>query len=221
MDERKVVEAWRMFRIQAELVNGTEKLAKLGYAVSIYGSARLPESSPHYQAARKTGALFARRGMAVITGGGPGIMEAANRGAHEAGGISVGLNITLPEEQSGNPYQTLSLDFRYFFVRKYMFVKHAVGFVIFPGGFGSMDELFEVLTLIQTEKVKPFPIVLYGKKFWEGMLEWMRQSMVAEHCLRDEELHLMHLVDTPEEVVDIIGQHYDALIAAETSTPGI
>lgn len=210
-----MIEAWRMFRIQAELVNGTEKLASLGHAVSIYGSARLREDSPYYQAAQQTSAMFAEKGLAVITGGGPGIMEAANRGAYEAGGVSVGLNITLPEEQIGNPYQSVSLGFRYFFVRKYMFVKHAVGFVIFPGGFGSMDELFEVLTLIQTEKVKPFPVVLYGTQFWKGLFDWICHSMIAENCLREDELNLMHLVDTPEQAVAIISQHYDRIISGE------
>ena len=199
MDEKKISEAWRVFRIQSELVDGIEKLAKLGNAVSIYGSARLREDSPYYQQAFELGRRLSLQNIAVITGGGPGIMEAANRGAMEGPGASVGLNITLPEEQVNNPYQDISLSFRYFFVRKFMFVKHAVGFVIFPGGFGTIDELFEALTLVQTNKVKPFPIVLVCKDYWEGLIDWMKKTMESSGCISKADRSLLHVVDTAEE----------------------
>ena len=171
MDNSKMAEAWRVMRIQSELVDGIEHLAKLGAAVTIFGSARLHEDDLHYQDAVRLGQLLAEAGLAVITGGGPGIMEAANRGAYQQGGHSLGLNITLPHEQSANRYQNTSLSFRYFFVRKMMFVKHAVGFAIYPGGFGTMDELFEALTLVQTGKAAKFPIVLVGKDYWSGLMD--------------------------------------------------
>jgi len=205
MYEGKMAEAWRVMRIQSELVDGTEKLIKLGPAVTIFGSARFPEQNPYYQGSRELAARFARAGLAVITGGGPGIMEAANRGAYENGGKSIGLNIQLPMEQSANEYQTISLDFRYFFVRKYLFLKHAVGFVIYPGGFGTMDELFEVLTLVQTRKTAAFPIVLVGKSYWQGLMDWIKTTMLTEHaCISPEDLDLFHVVDTEDEAARII-----------------
>jgi uncharacterized protein (TIGR00730 family) len=213
VDDRKVTEAWRVFRIQSELVDGIEKLAKLGNAVSIYGSARLREDNPYYQQAFELAKRLSQQDIAVITGGGPGIMEAANRGAMEGPGASVGLNITLPEEQVNNPYQDISLSFRYFFVRKFMFVKHAVGFVIFPGGFGTIDELFEALTLVQTNKVKPFPIVLMNNSYWEKMLEWMKTTMREAGCINDEDLKLLHVVDSPDEAAEIIIKHYHQRLA--------
>ncbi|MDY0007136.1 MAG: TIGR00730 family Rossman fold protein [Spongiibacteraceae bacterium] len=215
MDERKMVEAWRVMRIQAELVEGTEKLAKLGYAVSVYGSARLRDESPYYAQAQRLGRLISSRGIAVITGGGPGIMEAANLGALGGPARSVGLNIRLPEEQENNKYQDVSLSFRYFFVRKYMFVKHAVGFVIFPGGFGTMDELFEALTLVQTEKVKPFPIVLVGSEYWRGLLDWLQTMMLESRCISAKDMELVQLVDTVEDAVNIVYRHYCALTGLE------
>ncbi len=211
MDESKVIEAWRVLRIQSELVQGIEKLAKLGGAVSIYGSARLGPENEYYQHAQALAGLLAERNLAVISGGGPGIMEAANRGAHDKPGASVGLNITLPEEQTNNAYQDISINFRYFFVRKFMFVKHAVGFVIFPGGFGTMDELFEALTLVQTVKVQPFPIVLFGTSYWQGLLQWMRDTMLTNGCIGAKDLDLFHLVDTPADAAAIILRHYDNL----------
>ncbi len=211
MDESKVIEAWRVLRIQSELVQGIEKLAKLGSAVSIYGSARLGSDNEYYQHAQDLAGLLADRGLAIISGGGPGIMEAANRGARDKPGASVGLNITLPEEQTNNAYQDISINFRYFFVRKFMFVKHAVGFVIFPGGFGTMDELFEALTLVQTLKVQPFPIVLFGTGYWQGLVQWMRDTMLADGCIGNKDLDLFHLVDTPADAAAIVLRHYDSL----------
>lgn len=213
MDERKQAEAWRVLRIQAELVDGIEHLAKLGHAVSIYGSARLREDSPWYQQAETVGRMFSERGLAVITGGGPGIMEAANKGAFSGSAPSVGLNIKLPEEQAHNAYQDITLDFRYFFVRKFMFVKHAVGFVIFPGGYGTLDELFEALTLVQTEKVQPFPIVLYGSVYWQGLLDWLRDTMIEEGCIAEHDTDLLTIADTPDHAFEVVYRHYQQRLA--------
>lgn len=211
VDQSKVIEAWRVLRIQSELVQGIERLAKLGGAVSVYGSARLQPGTPYYQAAHDLAAAMAAQNIAVISGGGPGIMEAANRGAFEQEGASVGLNITLPEEQENNAYQNVSLEFRYFFVRKLMFVKHAIGFVIFPGGFGTMDELFEALTLVQTLKVEPFPIVLYGSEYWGGLVDWLKSTMLNEGCIGKEDLQLFKLVDDVDQAVKILMDHHDQL----------
>jgi uncharacterized protein (TIGR00730 family) len=194
---------WRVLRIMGEFVDGFDVLARVGLAVTVFGSARAQAGSLYYEAAREVGAGIARRGFAVITGGGPGIMEAANRGASEAGGLSIGCNIELPHEQSPNPYANLSIDFRYFFVRKTMFVKYSEAFVVFPGGFGTMDELFEALTLIQTGKVKRFPVVLYGSDYWSGLLEWIRDTLAAEGMVSDEDLALVQVVDTTDEVCAI------------------
>lgn len=207
MLDAKMPEAWRVLRIQSELVDGIEHLIDVQGAVTVFGGARFAEDSPYYEQARRLGQILAAEGIPVITGGGPGIMEAANRGAFEKGGASVGLNITLPQEQMANPYQNVSLTFRYFFVRKFLFVKNAVGFVIMPGGFGTMDELFEALTLVQTKKVEPFPIVLVGKSFWQGMVDWIRDAMVSHGCIIPAEMELFHLVDTVEEVRDILLSH--------------
>jgi uncharacterized protein (TIGR00730 family) len=207
MLEAKVHEAWRVLRIQSELVDGTDKLLKLGAAVTVFGGARLDSSNRYYREAQLLGKLLGEENIPVITGGGPGIMEGANRGCYGTPTPSLGLNIDLPFEQTPNPYQDIGLDFRYFFVRKYLFVKHAVGFVIFPGGFGTLDELFEALTLVQTLKVKPFPIVLVGRPFWQGLIEWMQDRMVAEGCLSAAELHLFELVDDANEAAQVILKH--------------
>jgi len=205
MHTDKIKEAWRVLRIQSELVDGIEHLAKLGPAVSIYGSARLKPESPYYQAAQELAYKLADSGLHIITGGGPGIMEAANRGGFEnPHGKSVGLNITLPMEQRANPHQDISLDFRYFFVRKLMFVKHAVAFVIFPGGYGTLDELFEALTLIQTEKINIFPVVLYGKDYWQGLYDWLINTVVASGCVDIKDMELFKIVDTVEEAEKIV-----------------
>lgn len=192
---------WRIFRIQAEIVDGFEALAKLGPAVAIFGSARIPQDDLYADAARETARLFAKLGLAIITGGGPGIMEAANQGAKQGGGVSVGCNIQLPMEQEPNPYLNVSLHFHYFFVRKLMLVKYAAAFVIFPGGFGTFDELFEALTLVQTGKMSHFPIVLYGTEYWKGMLEWIRQTVMAKGCVFPAEMDLIHVVDSPQDAV--------------------
>ncbi|MEH6556659.1 MAG: TIGR00730 family Rossman fold protein [Oceanicoccus sp.] len=218
MDERKMSEAWRVFRIQSELVDGIEHLAKLGYAVSVYGSSQLDGTSQYNQQAEELGRILASNGLAVITGGGPGIMEAANRGAFGEPGVSVGLNIDLAKEQTANEYQDISLDFRYFFVRKFLFVKHAVGFVIFPGGYGTMDELFEALTLVQTGKVDPFPIVLVGVKYWGGLIDWLQQTMLAEGCVTQGDMELFHLVDTPEEAAGIVLKHHSKVLQQAESS---
>src|SRR6266496_2435065 len=197
-------DTWRVFRIMGEFVEGFDELATLTRGVSIFGSARVQPDHPEYNAARETASLLAREGFAVITGGGPGIMEAANRGAFEAGGLSVGCNIELPFEQRSNPYLTRSLKFKYFFVRKMMFVKYSLGFIIFPGGFGTLDELFEALTLIQTRKIRNFPVVLFGSQYWNGLLNWIRHFAWKEGKVNDQDLKLLHVTDSPSEVVQIV-----------------
>ncbi len=195
---------WRVLRIQGEFVEGFDRLAGLGPAVTVFGSARTAPDHPWYRAAVETARLLAASGLVVITGGGPGIMEAGNRGAREAGGVSVGLGIELPFEQGINSYVDTAVNFRYFFVRKTMLVKYAQAFVIFPGGFGTLDELFESLTLIQTGKISHFPIVLYGKEYWDGLLEWVRNTMLAEGTISAEDLDLIAISDSPEEIRDIV-----------------
>src|SRR5437773_3159539 len=203
-DEFTHTDTWRVFRIMGEFVEGFDELATLTRGVSIFGSARSLASDGDYIAAQETAALLAHAGFSVITGGGPGIMEAANRGAFEANGVSVGCNIELPFEQKPNAYQTLSLKFKYFFVRKMMFVKYSLGFIIFPGGFGTLDELFEALTLIQTRKIRNFPVVLYGSSYWSGLLKWIRESALIQGKVSDIDLRLFHVTDSPAEVVKII-----------------
>jgi uncharacterized protein (TIGR00730 family) len=203
-DEFLHTDTWRVFRIMGEFVQGFEDLAHITNGVAIFGSARTPADDPEYQAAQETAVLLAKAGFSIITGGGPGIMEAANRGAFEAGGTSVGCNIELPHEQSSNRYLTLSLKFKYFFVRKMMFVKYSNAFVIFPGGFGTLDELFEALTLIQTRKIHDFPVVLYGSKYWQPMLEWLRGPMLNEAKIVEEDFRRLHLTDSPAEIVEIV-----------------
>jgi uncharacterized protein (TIGR00730 family) len=192
---------WRVLRILSEFVEGFDALAQIPPAISIFGSARIHEDDPMYQAAREVAAEIAAAGLAVITGGGPGIMEAANRGAHEAGGVSIGCNIELPFEQETNPYADITIDFEHFFVRKTMFVKYAEGFVVFPGGFGTLDELFESLTLIQTGKVVHFPVILFGSDYWDGMVTWLRDRMLAEGKIADKDLDIFTVCDDVREVV--------------------
>lgn len=193
--ETSAREAWRVQRIQSELVNGIDHLAYLGPSVTFYGSARLREESPYFQKAQTLAERFSADGINVLTGGGPGIMEAANQGAYGKGARSIGLNVELEHEQNPNAYQDISLQFRYFFVRKLMFVKHALGFVVFPGGFGTLDELFEALTLIQTHKINPFPLVLIGTDYWQGLVDWMQEKLVAEGCINADDLSLFVLTD--------------------------
>ena len=200
----KSSDSWRVFRMMSELVNGFDSLATITRGVSVFGSARTPEGHPSYEAARETGKLLAEADFEVITGGGPGIMEAANRGALEAGKISVGCNIELPFEQDENPYQTLSLTFKYFMIRKTMFIKYSNAYVIFPGGFGTMDEIFEALTLIQTRKIRNFPVVMFGSTYWKGLLSWLTSTMLHEKNISPEDLGLMYLTDSPQDAVDFI-----------------
>jgi len=198
---------WRVLRIQSEFVEGFGLLAELPSAVSVFGSARTHRDDPEYAVGERIGAALARAGYAVITGGGPGIMEAVNKGCGEAGGISVGLGIELPFEQHLNDYVDIGLNFRYFFARKTMFVKYAQAFVVLPGGFGTMDELFEALTLVQTGKVTSFPVVLFGSAYWSGLVDWLRTTMLGEHKINEVDLDLMHVTDDVEDVVDTIRRH--------------
>jgi uncharacterized protein (TIGR00730 family) len=209
---------WRVFRIMGEFVEGFDTLAKVGRAVTVFGSARVRPDHPQYAAAVKTSRLLAEAGYAVITGGGPGIMEAANRGASEGGTLSIGCNIELPFEQGTNPYVEVPINFRYFFVRKTMFVKYSQAFVIFPGGFGTMDELFEALTLIQTGKVRNFPVVLFGTDYWAGLIAWIRDVMLAEGKISPDDVDLLHVTDSPEEAVRVVVES-DALPEPGVSTP--
>ncbi len=203
-DEYKTSDSWRVFRIMGEFVNGFDNLATITRGVSVFGSARTAEDNEYYTAAREVGKLLAEAGFEVITGGGPGIMEAANRGAFEAKKVSVGCNIELPFEQIPNPYLTKSLTFKYFFVRKTVFIKYSNAYIIFPGGFGTMDELFEALTLIQTRKIRNFPVVLFGSQYWRGLLAWLTSTMLNEKNINSEDLGLIHLTDSPKDAVDFI-----------------
>jgi uncharacterized protein (TIGR00730 family) len=207
-------DAWRALRIMGEFVEGFDSLARLGPAVTIFGSARVKPSHPSYQAAEKLAAMFARRGITVITGGGPGVMEAANKGAAEAGGVSVGLGIELPHEQKVNSFVNLPLNFRYFFVRKTMFVKYAQGFVIFPGGYGTFDELFESLTLVQTGKIDHFPVILWGTGYWQPMVEWLEDPVAQDGMIAREDLRIFRLTDSNEEIVEIIERSFAEAEAA-------
>ena len=201
-------DSWRVLRIQGEFVHGINALAEIGAAVAVFGSARFHESHPLYESARRLGKLLADAGFAVITGGGPGLMEAANRGAYEADGLSIGCNIELPFEQINNPYLDLSINFRYFFVRKTMFVKYSEGFVIFPGGFGTLDELFEALTLVQTRKISRFPIILYDSTYWKGLLDWIVNTQLGAGAISPEDLNLLILTDSVEEIRDALVECY-------------
>lgn len=196
-----------MFRILGEFVDGFDVLPNYLPAVTVYGSARTPESNPYYQLSMDLGKALVEEGFTVITGGGPGVMESANRGAFENDGRSIGLNVELPMEQKPNPYLSLSLSFRYFFVRKVMLVKYASAFILLPGGYGTMDELFETLTLIQTRKIKPFPVVLIGKDYWQGLLDWMKERMLGEDMISPEDMDLFHLTDSVEEAISLVKKY--------------
>ncbi len=205
--EHLTSDPWRMFRIMAEFVEGFDTLSRTRQnCVTIYGSARTAEEHPDYILAREIAAKLSKQGYGIITGGGPGIMEAANRGAADCGGLSIGLNIDLPHEQSSNPYVNLPLDFSYFFVRKVMFMKYSMAFICLPGGFGSMDELFESLTLIQTKKIQPFPIVLVGSRFWKGLVDWIEEQLLATGKISEADLGLFTVLDEVDEIVHHICQ---------------
>ncbi len=192
---------WRVYKIMNEFVTGFEALSTVPPAVAFFGSSRATPDDPAYALAEKTARLLAEHGFTVLTGGGPGIMEAASKGAMEAGGLSIGLNIDLPQEQAPNPYLGKLLNFRYFFVRKVMFVKYSVGFVIAPGGYGTLDELFEATTLVQTRRIRPFPVILLGAAYWQGLLDWLCSVVVAQRRVSPDELAILRLADTPEEVL--------------------
>ena len=215
---------WRALRILAEFVEGFDALSGVTAAMSVFGSARIGPGDPMYGAARQVGAAAAQAGFAVITGGGPGIMEAANRGCTEAGGLSVGCNIELPYEQHLNAYVTLGIDFRYFFVRKMMFVKYADAFVVFPGGFGTLDELFEALTLVQTGKILHFPVVLYGSQYWSGLVEWLRGRVLVEAKVSREDLDIFLVCDDPGEamthITEVLSRRVPGLKPTPSASPG-
>ena len=206
INDFKPGESWRLFKIMGEFVEGIDALHNLGPAVSIFGSARTGCDHPYYKKAEALAAVFAQNGYSVITGGGGGMMEAANKGAAKAGVNSIGLNIKLPFEQKPNPYATLQLEFKYFFVRKVMFLKYAQAFIIMPGGFGTLDELFETITLIQTQRIRKVPVTLVGKEYWEGMIHWVKDQFLKEKMISEKDLSLFHLLDDPEEIVRVVAE---------------
>lgn len=201
IDDFKIGEAWRLFKIMGEFVEGIERLHDIGPAVTIFGSARIKEDDPIYKKTEEIAALFVKSNFAVITGGGGGVMEAGNRGAIKAGGTSVGMNIVLPFEQKPNDYSNIKLEFKYFFIRKVMFVKYATAYIIMPGGFGTLDELFEAVTLIQTHRIKPFPVILVGSDYWSGLLEWIKVALLEHHKISKNDLDILQIMDDPEEIV--------------------
>ena len=204
VDAMTAQDSWRMFHIIAEFVEGFDLLSQCGPAVSIFGSTHVPPEHEDYKKAKRIGELLAKNGFSVITGGGPGVMEAANKGCSSAGGKSIGLNIELPLEQKPNPYANITLSLKYFFVRKVLFVKYAVAYIIMPGGFGTMDELFESVTLIQTHKIKPFPVILVGSAYWKGLLEWMKEFVVKQGMIAPADLEIFQVIDEPEEIMKTI-----------------
>ena len=214
MEDLRGHETWRIFRIMSEFVEGFEELSNVKRAVSIFGSARMSRNNHHYKAVMELAELLSKRGFSIITGGGPGIMEAGNRGAKKGKGLSIGLNIEIPKEQTPNKYQDKRLDFRYFFARKVMFVKYSVGYVITPGGFGTMDEFFEALTLMQTGKIRRFPIIMFGKDYWDGLIKWMKDTLIPAGTISKEDMNLFCITDDPEEVIRIIEESYEKQHAA-------
>lgn len=210
IDDINPKDTWRIFRIISEFVEGFETLGRIPPAVAIFGSARLQPADAAYQKAEAVATLLAKNGYSIITGGGPGVMEGANKGASNAGAVSVGLNIELPFEQKPNPFANKLLNFRYFFVRKVMFVKYSIAFVILPGGFGTLDELFEAITLIQTRKIKPFPVILVGKAFWGGLIDWVKERLLTEKLISPEDLDIISIAESPEEILGVIQRSQNA-----------
>jgi len=204
IDDFTTQDTWRIFRIMGEFVEGFEELAKVDRCVTLFGSARVKPDDPHYELARQTAQVLVERGYAVMTGGGPGIMEAANRGAFEKGGQSIGLNIKLPMEQKPNPYINIHVDFHYFFIRKVMLVKYSEAVLIFPGGFGTLDEFFESITLIQTNKIKPFPVILVDRDYWSGLISWIQDHLVGSGKISEKDLHLFKQADTVNEILSCL-----------------
>lgn len=209
-NEIKTNDSWSLFKIMSEFVNGYEKLSSIGPCISIFGSARTPSNHPNYKLTVEIAKSVSESGYGIISGGGPGIMEAANKGAQEANGVSVGLNIVLPFEQESNPYidKDKLIDFQYFFVRKVMFVKYAQGFIVMPGGVGTLDELFEAFTLLQTSKVNKYPIILVGVEYWNGLIEWIKNRLLKEHNISPEDLDLIEVVDTKDQVMECLNRFY-------------
>lgn len=204
IDEFKLGESWRIFKIIGEFVEGVEALNDVGPAVSIFGSARTSSDDPIYKTAEKIAAMFVKNKFAVITGGGGGVMEAANKGAAEAGGKSIGLNIVLPREQIPNPYSNIKVEFNYFFIRKVMFIKYATAYIIMPGGLGTLDELFEAATLIQTQRIKPLPIILVGSDYWSGLIDWLKNQLLKTLKLSPDEMDIFQVMDSPEEIIKTV-----------------
>lgn len=207
IDDLKGDESWRMFRIISEFTEGFDKLSDIGFGISVFGSARIKPDDTYYQQTYEITKQLAQNGFTIITGGGPGIMEAANKGAHDGGGASVGLNIKLPHEQIPNIYQNLHLQFRYFFARKVMFVKYSMGYLCMPGGFGTLDEFFEALTLMQTAKIYPMPLILFGSEYWSEMHDWVKHKMLTHDTITDHDLSLVKMTDDIDEVIEILKQH--------------
>ncbi len=207
IEDMKGDQSWRIFKIISEFTEGFDRLSSVSDAVSIFGSARLGEDSPYYQKTVIIAELLAANDFSIISGGGPGFMEAANKGAHQINQHSIGLNIELPHEQTTNPYQDISLNFRYFFVRKVMFVRYSMGYVCMPGGFGTLDEFFEALTLMQTHKIHPMPIVLFGTDFWNSLIDWMRQTLLEFNTISEKDLDLITITDDPQQVLEIMIKH--------------
>lgn len=207
IDALSMQESWRLFKIMAEIVDGFDNLSDISCGVSIFGSARTTPGDPLYEDAQALGRLLAEAGYSVITGGGPGVMEAANKGAKEAGGVSIGLHIELPLEQSANKFLTKRVDFKYFFVRKVMFIKYACAYIVMPGGFGTLDEFFEALVLTQTNRIKPFPIIVYNSEYWSGLLDWIKVRLIETAHISKDDLGLIEVIDSPREVVNFIKKH--------------
>jgi len=204
VDDLAIGEAWRLFKIIGEFVEGIEALHEIGPAVSFFGSARVKPTDSVYKKTEKLARLFVENDFAVITGGGGGVMEAANKGAAEAGGTSVGLNIILPHEQKPNPFANIKIGFKYFFIRKVLFVKYATAYIILPGGFGTLDELFEAVTLIQTQRIQPFPLILVGSEYWEGLVDWIKEKLLAEKRISTQDIEILQIMDDPEEIVKAV-----------------
>ena len=204
VDDLTLGEPWRLFKIMGEFVDGVDTLHDLGPAVSIFGSARITPNDAVYKKAEKIAELFVKNGFSVITGGGGGVMEAANKGAADAGGTSVGLNILLPFEQEPNPFSNVKLDFKYFFIRKVMFIKYASAYIILPGGFGTLDELFEAVTLVQTRRIRPFPLILVGSEYWAGLIDWIKDKLLSEKRISSEDIEILQIMDDPEEIVKTV-----------------
>jgi len=206
IDDLKLEESWRLFKIIGEFVDGVEALHNIGPAVSIFGSARITPDNPHYKKSMEIATLLAKNGYAIITGGGGGVMEAANKGAKLAGGISAGLNISLPFEQEPNPYADIKIEFKYFFIRKVMFVKYAKAYIIMPGGFGTLDEMFEAVTLIQTKRIMPLPVILVGSDYWGGLVEWIKDKLVTEKMVSPKDINILQVMDDPIQILEAVNK---------------